>query len=136
MAAPGVDWASIEQQAIQEAMPYLMALIGLAGASLIAFGTIVLNRLKAKLAASEAVDKDTLLKSAADQGVQKAKEMAAVKLKDTGVAMTSQQKEQIAVDVVVAKVPDTTPDDAQSTVLAAVGAAKGEGTSGKTEGKP
>ena len=134
MAAPGVDWASIEQQAIQEAMPYLMALIGLAGASLIAFATIVLNRLKNKMAAEEAVSKDALMKSKADQGVQKAKEMSAVQFKATGIPLTGEQKNAIATDMVVASVPDATPADVKDTVVAAVGAAIGEGASGKPQG--
>jgi hypothetical protein len=141
--APGIDWTSIEQQVIQEVMPFVGPLIGLTGASLLAFGTIILNRLKNKIASSEAADKareavskDILLKSAADQGVQKAKEMSEVQFQSTGIAMTGQQKEAIAVDVVAVKAPDATPADAKSTVIASVGSASGEGASGKCEVKP
>ena len=136
MAAPGVDWASIEQQAIQEAMPYLMALIGLAGASLIAFGTIVLNRLKNKMAAEEAVSKDALMKSVSNQGIHAAEELSAQAMKDTGKPLTGQQKENIATGIVQASIPDTAHADATTSVLAALGAAPSVGASGKPEGKP
>ena len=130
----GIDWNDIAKQAVQAVMPYFLGLLVTGGAILMAYAGIVLNRLKAKLAASEAVDKDKLLKSAADQGVQKAKEMSAVQFQTTGVAMTGQQKQAIAISVVAAKAPDTTPADAKSTVIAAVGAASGEGASGKSQG--
>jgi hypothetical protein len=130
-----IGWNAIFQQAVQTAMPYLITLVGIAGAALVTLGTLVLNRLRAKLAASQAVDKDTLLKSAADQGVAKAKEMAAVQFKTLGTLMTGEQKEAIALDVVAKKSPDTTDAEAKSTVIAAVGAASGEGASGKLEVK-
>lgn len=134
----GIDWTSIENQVIEQIMPYVGPIVGLAAGIVVAFFTVILNRLKNKIAASEAVDKateavqkDILLKSAADTGVQKAKEMAAVQLKTLGTVMSGAQKEAIAAEVVAVKAPDAAVDDAKSTIIAAVGAAIGEGASGK-----
>ena len=123
----GIDWTSILNQIVAVIVPVVITALGL-------LGMIVLNRLRAWAAASEELAKDALRKSAADQGVAKAKEMSAVQFQTTGVAMTGQQKQAIAISVVAAKAPDTTPADAKSTVIAAVGAASGEGASGKSQG--
>ena len=125
----GVDWASIEQQAIQEAMPYFMALIGLAGSILIALGTIVLNRFRAKLAADEAVSKDALNQSITKQAVFAAEEVSAVHEKQGHGPDSGVQKEVTATAYKQAIQPDKTPAEIRFDIKATLGATPGVGAS-------
>lgn len=82
-----------------------------------------------KVGLSLEADEQAKLEYFAAQGINKAKEMAAVKLK-SAVTLSSAEKKAIALDHVLANVPDVTPSVAGAVITATL-PQLGEGASGK-----
>jgi hypothetical protein len=134
--SPPIDWNAIIAQIVAAALPYVVPLVTAVFTALSILVGIVLNRLRAKFAASEKVDTDTLLKSKAKQGVYLAEEASAQAVKATGTPMTGAQKGELATAFVVAAIPDTPPAQAPLAVQAQVGATLGVGASKDVGAKP
>ena len=118
----GIDWTAILQQILAVVLPMVLAALGI-------FGSIWLNRLRAKEAASEAVLKDTLSKSVAKQGVNAAEEESAHIEKAGGDPLTGPQKEVIASAFVAERIPEKTPEIIKGDIKASLGATPGVGAS-------
>ena len=119
----GIDWTSILNQILAVLVPTVIAALGI-------LGSIVLNRLRAQLAASEAVAKDALSKSVAKQAISAAEEVSAQQAKIPGAPkVTSTQKEVIAAAFVQARIPDKPSEEIQGDIKSALGSTPGVGAS-------
>lgn len=126
---PPPDWNAILGQIIATALPYVLALIGLAFTGLSLLGGIALNRLRARLAASEALDKDALDKSRAQSAVYLVEEEASRVKNATGQKLSSEKRLELAVMAIQDKDPGKPEAEAIADIHSSLGSIKGLGAS-------
>ncbi len=125
-----IDWNAILGQIVAAALPYVILLVVTLFSGLSVLGGIALNRLRARLAASEALDKDALGKSIAKQAVFVAEEKSAQRVSEGGMALTGAQKLVVAATFAKDKLPEKPSAEVVADIHAALGATVGLGASG------
>ncbi len=117
-----IDWNGILGQIVAAALPYVIPLVVTLFSGLSVLAGIALNRLRARLAVSEALDKNKLGEAIADRAVLKAEEDSAQRVRAGGPALTGDQKMVVAMTFALDKQPEKASRIVVDEVQAAVGA--------------